>query len=53
MKKIYIRNENKEVKKEKLNKQDIVMIRNNFPMYMALKLECLDKTSSTYVKKYL
>lgn len=44
---------NNEKEKEKLNKQDIVMIRNNFPMFQALKIENLDNSSKNYIKKWL
>lgn len=54
MKKIYCQTaNNKEIKKEKLSKQDIVMIRNNFPMFQALKIDVLDNTSKYYVKRWL
>jgi hypothetical protein len=52
MKRIYC-SENKEKEKEKLTKQDIIMIRNNFSMFQALKIENLDNTSKYYVKKWL
>jgi hypothetical protein len=44
---------NKEIKKERLSKQDRVMLRNNYPMINALKIDCLDKTSKSYIKRWL
>lgn len=52
MKRIYCTG-NKGKEKEKLTKQDIVMIRNNFPMFQALKIENLDNSSKNYIKKWL
>jgi hypothetical protein len=29
------------------------MLRNNYPMINALKIDCLDKTSKSYIKRWL